>query len=293
MNTIVKIGVASALAFGYASAHAAISQPATGSSDLILFAEIINSTTGSVVSSYARDTGISIDSVFPSGSLNPSGTAVPLSTGFTNISLPSGINVAADANMTAFLAQDTTGNVLEWSVQAGEYANGDGSTTNLKVTGNGKFLTTSQQPVTVITGKNVGNLAKWANIDGTVTSLNTNITSGSSVLGTSAAAAGIWDPQAGNTNVAGWFGGNGPLTYPGLLTDQRGATQALYGVTGNGGSATTKIQVYSLGNFTLTADGALTTPTVSSVPIPAALWLFGSGLLGLAGVGRRKAVQAA
>jgi hypothetical protein len=287
MNTIVKIGVASALAFGYASAHAAISQPATGSSDLILFAEIINSTTGNVVASYARDTGISIDSVFPSGSLQASGTAVP-ATGFNTIKLPT-LSVGPDANMAAFLAQDTAGNVLEWSVQAGQYANGDGSTTAIKVTGDGKFLTTSQQPVSVILQKNVGNLVKWANIDATVTSLNTNITSGSSVLGTSAAAAGIWDPQAGNQNVGGWFGGNGPLTYPGLLTDQKGAIQDLYGVTGNGGSATTKIQVYSLGQFKLSADGTLS----SVVPIPAALWLFGSGLLGLAGVGRRKAAQAA
>jgi hypothetical protein len=290
MNTIVKIGVASALAFGYASAHAAISQPATGSSDLILFAEIVNTTSGNVVASYARDTGISIDSVFPSGSLQAPATAVP-ATGFTNIQLPAGISVAADANMSAFLAQDTAGNVLEWSVQAGQYANGDASTPSIKVTGDGKFLTTSQQPVSVILGKNVNNLSKWSGIDATVTALNTNITSGSSVLGTSAAGAGIWDPTAGNQNVGGWFGGNGPLTFPGLLTDQVGAKQDLYGVTGNGGSATTKIQVYSLGQFQLSADGTLS--SVSSVPIPAALWLFGSGLLGLAGVGRRKAAQAA
>jgi hypothetical protein len=29
-------------------------------------------------------------------------------------------------------------------------------------------------------------------------------------------------------------------------------------------------------------------PPVSSVPVPAAVWLFGSGLLGLVGVARRK-----
>jgi len=29
-------------------------------------------------------------------------------------------------------------------------------------------------------------------------------------------------------------------------------------------------------------------PVVSTVPIPAAVWLFGSGLLGLVGVARRK-----
>jgi hypothetical protein len=30
------------------------------------------------------------------------------------------------------------------------------------------------------------------------------------------------------------------------------------------------------------------TPQVSQVPIPAAAWLFGSGLLGLVGIARRK-----
>lgn len=42
--------------------------------------------------------------------------------------------------------------------------------------------------------------------------------------------------------------------------------------------------------FTLAANGALTygPAAVSEVPIPAAAWLFGSGLLGLIGIGRRK-----
>jgi hypothetical protein len=43
--------------------------------------------------------------------------------------------------------------------------------------------------------------------------------------------------------------------------------------------------------FTLAANGALTygeQAAVSSVPLPAAAWLFGSGLLGLIGIGRRK-----
>jgi hypothetical protein len=42
------------------------------------------------------------------------------------------------------------------------------------------------------------------------------------------------------------------------------------------------------GTWTLTADSL--TYSASAVPLPAAVWLLGSGLLGLAGIGRRKAV---
>jgi hypothetical protein len=86
------------------------------------------------------------------------------------------------------------------------------------------------------------------------------------------------------------------LTYPGTVTDELGATgaQTLYGVTGDGTNSNGgKVQIYLLGQLELTSTGTLesvpsTTPP-PPVPVPAALWLFGSGLLGLAGVGRRKA----
>jgi hypothetical protein len=41
------------------------------------------------------------------------------------------------------------------------------------------------------------------------------------------------------------------------------------------------------GDLTYTIAG------VSAVPLPAAVWLLGSGLLGLAGIGRRKKAAAA
>jgi hypothetical protein len=44
------------------------------------------------------------------------------------------------------------------------------------------------------------------------------------------------------------------------------------------------------GTWTLTAD-SLSYLAGTAVPLPAAVWLFGSGLLGLAGIGRRKAIE--
>jgi len=42
-------------------------------------------------------------------------------------------------------------------------------------------------------------------------------------------------------------------------------------------------------NFDIGSGNSLTVLSVSSVPVPAAVWLFGSGLIGLIGVARRKA----
>ncbi len=52
----------------------------------------------------------------------------------------------------------------------------------------------------------------------------------------------------------------------------------------------TGVNSYALSSWRLDTDGTLTygVPAVSAVPIPAAVWLFGSGLLGLVGVARRK-----
>jgi hypothetical protein len=86
---------------------------------------------------------------------------------------------------------------------------------------------------------------------------------------------------------------NGGLDMSGVAP---GSAVTLYGVTGNGsGSGTTTAfslgsAVFSLANDTLTFTGnGGNTP----VPLPAAVWLLGSGLLGLAGVGRRRAVKVA
>ncbi len=51
---------------------------------------------------------------------------------------------------------------------------------------------------------------------------------------------------------------------------------------------TNKVVIDTLGEWNLTAAGMLTYNAPSAVPVPAAVWLFGSGLIGLVGVARRK-----
>jgi hypothetical protein len=267
MNTILKIGVAGALALGYASAHASITQPSTGSSDLILFAEVLNSS-GAEVASYAANTGISI----------VSGSATPL---------VSQTVLAGDANLAALFAADNVaaGDTIVWSVQGGAFVGG-AITSNFGKKGVAQFATTASNNALSI--DTVGNLTKWAGTFGNdIVTLNGNFGSGSSVEGANPATAGIWDQTSTAINVTNWYG-NGPTTAQTL-----GSTDTLFGVTGNGGP-TSKVVTTSLGTVDLTAGGLViagNTP-VSAVPLPAAVWLLGSGLLGLAGIGRRKAISA-
>jgi hypothetical protein len=52
----------------------------------------------------------------------------------------------------------------------------------------------------------------------------------------------------------------------------------------------TAADIHKLGDFNLSTNGQLTF-TAAAVPLPAAVWMFGAGLMGLLRVSRRKSVQ--
>src|SRR5580692_9121751 len=100
MGTIVKLTVGGALALGAVSANAAIGTPSSGSSDAILFAEVLNGST--VVASYAGDTGVSLSSLI--GGTNTTSTVL-----------------SGDSNLSALFAANGAGDTLYWAIEGGQY----------------------------------------------------------------------------------------------------------------------------------------------------------------------------
>jgi hypothetical protein len=108
---------------------------------------------------------------------------------------------------------------------------------------------------------------------------------------------GEWEPvssffsgvdSTGPGSISGLYVGN----FAGVIGDQ--AIARLNFTTGAGFSGSTismdaaaiggTWSSWISGDFTNTYEGA----TINAVPVPAALWLFGSGLIGLVGVARRR-----
>jgi hypothetical protein len=269
MNTILKITVGSALALGAVSANASIGTPSTGSSDAVLFAEVLNSS-GTVVASYAGDTGVSISSI-ASGSY-AGGTVLDTSNFGT---------LWADANVA--------GNTLYWGVEGGQYT-GNATVANFKSPSASEWVTTTSVNSTAsFSGKTTTNLTHWTtwNTDeqtifgSTATSTVGNVGSGVDVISSSLTTGGLWDVNT-PTGIFSWYA-NGPQA---AVTATSGIS--LFAVTG-GGTTTSPLAVttttYNLG---IGANGL--TIAASAVPLPPAVWLLGSGLLGLAGVARRKSM---
>jgi hypothetical protein len=266
MNTLVKIGVASALALGYVSAHAGAVVPSSSNpGDVFLFADVINSS-GSVISAFGADTTITVN-----GATGVSGN---LTNGQTLY--------GATTNLSSLIAlSQQTGNKLQWTVMGG----GAQPTTNTM-----QFVTTdTQTSLGQLTGRSGVNLNNWlVGLQITANNLNTLTGSNPDVLATSAAGAGGWDPTAITNNASNWYS-NGPLNEVTGL----GTSAKLYSVTDPGSTSVTLVSTSVLGTVSLTANGLVFSSTQTApVPLPAAIWLLGSGLLGLFGIGRRKAITA-
>jgi hypothetical protein len=268
MNTLAKIGVAGALAMGYVSAHAGAVVPSSSNpGDVFLFADVINAS-GSVISAFGADTTISVN--------NATGVTGNLTNGQTLY--------GASTNLASLISLGSqAGNTVSWTVMGG------GS----QVSGALQFVTTDNNPtLATMTGRSGVNAGHWqVGMIGTAQLLNNNTGTNPDVLATSAAGAANWDPTAINTgtnNASNWYL-NGPTNdVTGL-----GTSAKLYGVTAVGSNSTNLLGVSVLGNVSLTAAGLVfSTVTTAPVPLPAAIWLLGSGLLGLFGIGRRKTIAA-
>jgi hypothetical protein len=278
MNIIAKSAVAAALALGASGAYA-LGIPATNSSDLVLV--IQNESTPANV--YALDTGISINSVMPSSGLSANSS---LSTAIAGINT----SIGASSTLQAFLVANPAASD-GWTVEAAQYGGATSSSaaapSNDKLQGGGKAIFTSVGTPSNLAQTSLAAFTTFLN------GVSNDLTAPGDGLGISPlqtateASTGV----SYSADAASKYGINGQLSD--LASLGTGAV-ALYGFTGNG-STTNGTESYILGSATLSTSGLLTfaanggtTPPPPPVPLPAAVWLFGSGLMGLVGVSRRR-----
>jgi hypothetical protein len=265
---------------GFATAQAQ-SLPSTGSSDLWLF--VADTSTGTT---FAEDLGSSaaISKLLPTSSLATAGTDFssnqPVALSGTNL------NIAASSGLSTFLG-GAGSDTLEWAVLGAQYP----TTTNKKAATEapGGITVLASEPT--IQGSQLAT-DSFGNIQTIASSFNNDL---AYVNGTGVSLK--WSAGNGTTNIWGASLANGGSTNlynqgPDQSGIALGQSVSLFGITGNGGTG--QLQTYDLGdNLTLSANGTLTVSSgstgTSPVPLPAAVWLFGSGLLGLLGVGRRRA----
>jgi hypothetical protein len=274
MNTGLKAGAVGALTLAGMAAHASIALPSSGSSDAVLFAEVLNSAGTAAVASYAGDTGVSINTLAAGGY--------------------SGTVLGSDQNLQKLLAADTagSGDTLYFAVLGGQYT-GQPAPSNFELGGNNGFLTTTPlDGTTNLKNDNTTTLQKFAQINTIIGTVNSNSGGASSIEGGVPANAGVWDVAGGLSNQAYWNNANT------ATANIAGGTQALFYVTSVANpSPATRVAYSEVETVFLstTAGGGLTfaalgggTTSPPPVPLPAAVWLLGSGLLGFAGVARRK-----
>jgi hypothetical protein len=267
MKLTVKNAVIAAISLGAAavgaSAQASIALPSSGNGELVLL--VTNTTTGDV---YARGLSVTLDNI-----VTQTTTATATAGSVNAVSYSLAAPVTHDGALTTFLG--TAGGVFTWNVLAGDNT---GSTAGLR-----RYALTSQidlaatsSAVPVNTG--IGNLGAAENTF--LTTVNGFLPAGN---GTSAviAAANLDYTLADNFfNVS-----------PGSTASNLGATANFYVLSNTSGNSS-KASLFVLNGLTLSSVGDLSSVSVSSVPVPAAVWLMGSGLAGLFGIGRRRKLAA-
>jgi len=240
--------------------------------------------------SYVRGLGTRLNDIATTAAMQANDPSYTV--GSTAFNIPVTINMAADANLTSFLAAAAPTDNIVWAVMGGAIAG------NTNVTGVKRYVTTDALAATAMTITNAKITSNFSNLNAWDTAFSGEIQSangGNTTVGNMQSATMTTTSAGKFTNsMNSWAGG---LPTGNLNTVALGSSANFYLLSssststtnlGAGGSATAA-RVYQLAGLTLSSNGTLTSDPVGTVtPIPAAIWLLGSGLAGLVGIGRRK-----
>jgi hypothetical protein len=274
MKQVLKLAmVGSALAA--TSAFATTVAPQTGNGEFVLYARdtVTNAT-------YAKGLQLFINDVATRASIAADSTYTYPSGGTINYTLAT---QTLDANWNTFKSAAGSDPIV-WTVLAGD------NQQNINSAGAERYLTSTQ--VDLSTGapnppSNTVIRSVYASLNGLQNDmLGVGTADGASVILAGNAGKG-WGNPTGVDNLANnWFSTIGISNENAL-----GTAANFYMITSNNGGSSSLGRLYKLaGGIQLDADGTLHAAVVT--PLPAAVWLFGSGLLGLVGIGRRKQVAA-
>lgn len=289
---------ATAMAAGLAGqASAAILPSTSGNGELFLVAW-----SESLQRSYTRDLGIQMNDFLTASNQGSAtgGTVAPVagSYAFNPSATPAigsgnvttagySLTFQADALMMSWLGTGTTlASDVVWMVGA---MDGVGTGQNGR-----RYLSTVSPGTTETTVETLTNsrLANFTTGDVLITNVNTMGTHATGANGSATATPGDGGAYAPASFGSRWnFNSN-------VWTSTAGVDQSMnfYFLTPTSTSGLATIRADQYANtqgaslWTLASSGTLmySAAAVSEVPIPAAVWLFGSGLIGLIGIGRRR-----
>jgi hypothetical protein len=275
MKTSFKIAAAVATSLvGMSAAHATSMNISGGDGNLMFFV-----TDAAKGVTYTDVLTQDVNSLFTAAQAT---TPAPTNGSLNTINGDAGFSVplGGDTTLTNFITAAGS-DQLTYGVIAGAYTGALGS--KQRATGSARYIASSANLTSVLETAQTSIVNPIASgLSSDIQTLNLNLGAANStnqgVFGTSTSANG----PALNLYQSG-------LDMSGVLVGQ---SVALYGVTGNGTSSGFA-NAYSLGTLTF-ANDTLTFAgnTASTVPLPAAVWLLGSGLLGLLGVSRRRSAEA-
>lgn len=277
MNFNLKmIAIASAMVSMAGAAHADLTPAGSNNSSLALVA--FNTVTSSY---YMRDTGFLLNDFLPTGvtTLAGDGSVFGNKTPEAGLSLNK-TNTAsfADASFSSWLSGQTLTDV-KWFLNAVDSVANSGSLTQRR------FLTSSMNGAETATNGQVDNFV----LNGGAGSLTTQFgTGGLSVTGTGAPTAWSGNFGLGADGLAS-IGDSANLFYF-VRTAYTGgsSTQTTPNKFGNSANFAT-VTLAANGDFSYTLAAA---EAPSEVPVPAAVWLLGSGLMALGGAARRRKAAA-